>query len=169
MLCGSKGWERKRSRECPTSRDDPATDSPLPSAVRPAAVCCDSQRAAGLCHLASRQIPRTHIGNPKYAATSLRVLPLHPRLSVGSSGKGSALSVIPVALFLSNPLVMGSSGSPLNSGRGDGSIVFQMKENHLPNPSTSLSEGVWFSQLISVNKLSIKGPIFCQIHSTSVF
>lgn len=156
MLCGSKGWERKRSRECPTSRDDPATDSPLPSAVRPAAVCCDSQRAAGLCHLASRQIPRTHIGNPKYAATSLRVLPLHPRLSVGSSGKGSALSVIPVALFLSNPLVMGSSGSPLNS---DGSIVFQMKKNHLPNSSTSLSEGVWFSQ----------GLIFYQIHSTSVF
>lgn len=78
QLCGEallfKGMERNRSGERPTSRADPATVSPLPSAMRPAAVCCDSQRAAGLCHLASRRIPRTHIGNPNYA-TSLR-LPL---------------------------------------------------------------------------------------------
>ncbi|MEQ2164359.1 hypothetical protein GOODEAATRI_005937, partial [Goodea atripinnis] len=86
------GWKRNSSGERPTSRADPGTVSSLPSASHPTAVCCDSQRPAGPCHLASHRIPRTHIGNPKYAtslpfpslcALSLWVVsapPLHPCL-----------------------------------------------------------------------------------------
>lgn len=38
-------------------------------ALLPAAVCCDSQGPAGLRHLASPRIPRTHIGNPNLPAS----------------------------------------------------------------------------------------------------
>lgn len=114
MLFLFKGMERNRSGERPTSRADPGAASPLPSAMRPAAVCCDSQRPAGPCHLASLRIPRTHIGNPNYATSpslSLSLSPFSPgaprSLCASTSSllecwlkwKGSALRVIPVCPF----------------------------------------------------------------------
>lgn len=134
---------RNRSGECPTSRADPGNVSHylLPCIPPPYAVIPKDRQACAIW---------PHFGFPGHIL-GIQTMP-PPRLSLPSAlpplastssllecwleWKGSALPVIPVALFLFNPLVMGSSRSPLNSG-GKRSIVGGKI------PSEAAASGVW--------------------------
>lgn len=85
----------------------PKTGRPVPSGFTSDSL--DTYWESKLCHLPVSPFPlRSFPLGCLYASTS-------SLLECWLKWKGSALQVIPVALFLFNPLVMGSSRSPLNS------------------------------------------------------
>lgn len=92
----------------------------LPRVPQPCAVIPKDRQARAI--WPRIRIPWTHIGNPNYATSlpfpPLRFVsapPLHPCLSVGSSGRAqlSKPSQLPFSAII--PLVMGPGRSPLNS------------------------------------------------------
>lgn len=93
-LGGSKGRERKRSGECPTSRDDPATGSP--------ATFCRRMLPFLTSGTARAIWPRVRFGGHTLGIQKFRRAlptpsPPKPRLK---QGRGPVLPAIPLDLFL---------------------------------------------------------------------
>lgn len=140
MLSCSKGWKGTAPGEASKNikrwprRSFPATfclHIPQPYAVIPK----DRQARAIWPRV---RIPRTHIGNPNYAASlpfpPLRFVsapPLHPCLSVGSSGRAPLSKPSPVALFHHNPSCDGAQEEPF---KFRGETVDALKDEGKKNP-----------------------------------